>query len=399
MFVRIAVRVLVPVRSGDRATLSGVAGEPTARLTAQMNPANSRATAVINEDRAVCRAGPAPDSARSAATAPSRRSPARRAARPQPGQLLPADARRMAIAPGALHQNAPCPTVAGLGDAAAPDPVAGGMLARHQAQLGHQLARAGKRVRSPISASNVVAAMRSRPRSAISAVTTSASDQSGTAAWIACSSRIRARRLGAPPAASPRTQCAVRDARASGPPARPYGPWPTFSCRDSAGRAAAAAPRPAGAWIALVDRRPAGADEITHRLVPRIRHPDRGQIAGAQQPGQGQRIAPIGLHPIAGLLRDQRRRHHDAVVAEALDQPIQPIAGRPGFIAERQPAMLRRKLLHQLARRRLRVRRSRRDSGPRRPARPPQSPPHSAASMYPMRRRLRYDRPRLILLA
>jgi hypothetical protein len=47
----------------------------------------------------------------------------------------------------------------------------------------------GNRDRSPISARNAVAEMKSIPRSAIRAVTTSANGQSETATRIACSSR------------------------------------------------------------------------------------------------------------------------------------------------------------------------------------------------------------------
>src|SRR6266705_6655643 len=50
-------------------------------------------------------------------------------------QLRPADPRRMAVAPGALHQDAPRPAVAGLGDAGALDPITGGALARHQTEI------------------------------------------------------------------------------------------------------------------------------------------------------------------------------------------------------------------------------------------------------------------------
>src|SRR2546427_141231 len=53
--------------------------------------------------------------------------------------LLP-DPRWMLIAPRALHQNAPRPAVAGLGDGAALDRVAGRFLRWHQAEIGHQLA-------------------------------------------------------------------------------------------------------------------------------------------------------------------------------------------------------------------------------------------------------------------
>jgi hypothetical protein len=46
----------------------------------------------------------------------------------------------------------------------------------------------------------------------------------------------------------------------------------------------------------------------------------------------------------------QRRRHYDAVVTELLDQPVQFISGRPGFIAEGEMSVPAGKLLHQLNR-------------------------------------------------
>jgi hypothetical protein len=48
----------------------------------------------------------------------------------------------------------------------------------------------------------------------------------------------------------------------------------------------------------------------------RIRHADRGQLASPMQLGQRGCIAAIGLHPVAGPARDQRRRDHVAVLAE-----------------------------------------------------------------------------------
>jgi hypothetical protein len=58
-----------------------------------------------------------------------------------------------------------------------------------------------------------------------------------------------------------------------------------------------------------------GADEITHRLVRIIRHPDTRQLAGPVQLGQHDRVAPIRLHAIAGFDRNERRGNDDAVVS------------------------------------------------------------------------------------
>lgn len=55
-------------------------------------------------------------------------------------------------------------------------------------------------------------------------------------------------------------------------------------------------------------------DEIAHRLVAFVRDPNRRQLAGAKQPRQGDRIPTVRLHPIARLSRNQRRRHHRALV-------------------------------------------------------------------------------------
>jgi len=40
-------------------------------------------------------------------------------------------------------------------------------------------------------------------------------------------------------------------------------------------------------------------DKIADRFVHRVRHPNRRQIPGAQQPRQRHGIAPIGLDPFA----------------------------------------------------------------------------------------------------
>lgn len=50
----------------------------------------------------------------------------------------------MLIVPGGLDHQPPGVAVAGLGDVAAVPLVAGGVLARHEPQIAHQLARVGE---------------------------------------------------------------------------------------------------------------------------------------------------------------------------------------------------------------------------------------------------------------
>ena len=65
------------------------------------------------------------------------------------------------------------------------------------------------------------------------------------------------------------------------------------------------------------------------------------------QPGQGDGIPAIGLDTLARPLRDQRGSDDGAVVPEGGDLPLQPIAGRPGLVAEQQPAILAGELCDQ----------------------------------------------------
>src|ERR1700761_6362295 len=60
------------------------------------------------------------------------------------GLLVLADPGRVLIAPGALHEDAAGPPVAGFGDRTAPDRIAGRVFRRHQAEISHHLARALK---------------------------------------------------------------------------------------------------------------------------------------------------------------------------------------------------------------------------------------------------------------
>src|SRR6516225_9690873 len=88
--------------------------------------------------------------------------------------------------------------------------------------------------------------------------------------------------------------------------------------------------------------------EITHRLVTRVGNPDRSEIASAQLFDQTDRIAPVGLHPLARLLQNERGRYHHALVPKSLDLPVEPISGRPCLVAKRQPPILSSSLPHHL---------------------------------------------------
>jgi hypothetical protein len=80
--------------------------------------------------------------------------------------------------------------------------------------------------------------------------------------------------------------------------------------------------------------------QVAHRLVRRVGHPHPGQLPGPQQARQREGVAPVGLHPVAGPARDQRGRHHRAVVAQRGDLPVQAVAARAGLVADPEPAVL-----------------------------------------------------------
>ena len=88
--------------------------------------------------------------------------------------------------------------------------------------------------------------------------------------------------------------------------------------------------------------------QIAHRLVSGIGNPHRRQLPGPVQLGQVQRIPPVGLHPFAQTPRDQRRRHHHALMTQAPQVAINLVAARTGLIAKAQPPTRARKLLRHL---------------------------------------------------
>src|ERR1700680_3729924 len=55
-------------------------------------------------------------------------------------------------------------------------------------------------------------------------------------------------------------------------------------------------------------------NQITDRFMDGVGHPYRCKFTRTQQPRQRHRITPIGFDPLARLLRDERRRHHNAVM-------------------------------------------------------------------------------------
>src|SRR5262245_39656896 len=95
-----------------------------------------------------------------------------------------------------------------------------------------------------------------------------------------------------------------------------------------------------------------GARQIAHGLMPLVRYPHRRELTGARQLGETDRIAPVRLHPVTRLLGDKRGSNHDALVAEALDQPVEPVSRRPRFVTESQLAVFCRKFGNELSDRR-----------------------------------------------
>ena len=75
--------------------------------------------------------------------------------------------------------------------------------------------------------------------------------------------------------------------------------------------------------------------QVAHSFMGGVGDPDRRQLAGTVQLGQHHRVAAIGLHPC--LDRDQRRRHHEAIMPATSQQPVQPITAGTGLATKAQP--------------------------------------------------------------
>jgi hypothetical protein len=93
-------------------------------------------------------------------------------------------------------------------------------------------------------------------------------------------------------------------------------------------------------------------DKIPDRLVRRVGYPHRSKLSRSVQPGQCDRISPVGFDPITRTLGDQGWGNHHAVMTQRPDLPIQLITGRTCFEADMQALVSARQPLHLLGGRR-----------------------------------------------
>ena len=114
-------------------------------------------------------------------------------AAPRSVDLVTTDARLHSVSPGAFDQRASGMGVASLGDAAASDGLAARSFAWDQPEIGHELARVWKRVKSPTSATSTTVLINAIPRIACKASTTGRRFQSGRSPNICSSTRLRRR--------------------------------------------------------------------------------------------------------------------------------------------------------------------------------------------------------------
>src|SRR6266498_4782996 len=91
----------------------------------------------------------------------------------------------------------------------------------------------------------------------------------------------------------------------------------------------------------------AGPREIADRLVGDLGHVDGGEIPGAGEASQGQGIALVGLDAVTRLARDQRGGDDEARQPFAGQVAVQPVATGPGLVDEHEPRPLALKLAHQ----------------------------------------------------
>ena len=232
--------------------------------------------------------------------------------------------------------------------------------------------------------------MRSRPRTAISAVTTSPATSPAPPRRSPARAGSRALRLAAPPTASPRTRCAVRGGRASAHQPRHMRPGPG----SLAGKMPAEPQQQRQNLLAfrleIVDRGLARPHQIPHRFVPRsgtqtaVSSPARNSLARltasrrlvfTRSPGfLGISDGATTTHSWPSILISRyspypsARPHSRTSVADAASQASSSACSSP-----------------------LPCSRPRRGSGLRRSGRSPRLPPHCAASRS-IPRILRYIR-------
>src|SRR5659263_611694 len=80
----------------------------------------------------------------------------------------------------------------------------------------------------------------------------------------------------------------------------------------------------------------AGAHQVAGRLLGKARHAHRDELLEAQQAGQPDGVAAVGLDAIARCARDARGRRYQAGHAGGEEGTRQLVAGRPGLIGDRR---------------------------------------------------------------
>jgi hypothetical protein len=84
--------------------------------------------------------------------------------------------------------------------------------------------------------------------------------------------------------------------------------------------------------------------QVAHRFVHLVWHPDLGQLTRPQRLNQCHRVTPIGLHPVARSVWNQRCCHHVTTMPELSRPPPHPIAAGPGLVTIMQPLPALRQL-------------------------------------------------------
>jgi hypothetical protein len=97
------------------------------------------------------------------------------------------------------------------------------------------------------------------------------------------------------------------------------------------------------------DRRCPRPHQITHRLMSRIRHPNRRQFARPMAFCQHEGIAAVGLCPVSGLYRNERRGDDHAIMPGISELPVKTIAAGAGLMADVQQASVAAQLRGKLA--------------------------------------------------
>lgn len=243
---------------------------------------------------------------------------------------------REPVGPGAFHQQAPQDGVARLGDASGSSQAAAAALAWRQAQIGHERARGGE-------ASQVAhlgqQGHRGDPVDASQRAQLVDELLQGRLVHFACEIA-----LGVP---KPSLQILQHvEMAAQGLLRRRSlqleilepGPIRLAPGRSSLRRLQVPAQRevadspPRSAYLILQHH--AAPNQIAHRLLCRIRHPDRRQKPCQAQPSQLASIAPIRLHSVAAASRNQRRSRNHAGQTHVAQLAMQREAAGPRLVSE-----------------------------------------------------------------